>query len=598
MIENIKSLSLLRNGKVYQTKQLAEQALTQQYPTNDGVAKLARYLEPVVGGDPIIRTLVGFYANADEMQDNGGGRSSYSILDIDGGAADVEALRQAIEDINAKIGTGIDGTTLTLAIEDINKRMGTGFTEDYTVADALAQLEQAMTVTVTKSTESPDYAAVYSIVQGDTEVATINIPKDQFVKYAAVVKGTWSGDTFTPDPEGPDTAIEIQFQVEGQGPIYINVKDLVSMYVGGNGIEISGDTVSVKIAGDSEAFLSATPDGLLLSGVQAAIDEAIENAKLIESDGIKILGNNKIKAHAATMTGEVLNPIFVDEEGIKLNSLLDCGFYDFTTKAASSAADIAAVTDPETTNLVVNGAAIDSLTAATQYNSLAIVGGTANSGDIKANAKNGFVVESLEVNGGKGTSNGRILFTASTVNISNSSIASGSTAYNVFEGTQSTAESDKVKKFDVSDFIADNTQLNHNVFNIYNPANDAVINIKDSYFNLDATKSNPLRISNVTNATGVTINLENITWTYENGDKSDVSWAGLIIYQAFGADVAYNGDTSKIATWKINVKDCVYNGVKVNANNFGLINQVAYLYGVNKSSSTQDAAAVMTMTFA
>ena len=44
MNKNLISLGLLRNGKVYGTKQLAIQGLT-QVATNDGVAKLARYLD-------------------------------------------------------------------------------------------------------------------------------------------------------------------------------------------------------------------------------------------------------------------------------------------------------------------------------------------------------------------------------------------------------------------------------------------------------------------------------------------------------------------------------------------------------------------------
>ena len=138
-VKNLYSLGLLRNGKVYQNKELAVQGLTQSV-TNDGVAKLARYLFPVMGGDPIIRTLVGFYANADEMEDNGGGRSYYTILDVEGSAADVDALKEAVSAINETIGDGISGTTLTDAINDINDRIGRGCSEDFTVADALAAL--------------------------------------------------------------------------------------------------------------------------------------------------------------------------------------------------------------------------------------------------------------------------------------------------------------------------------------------------------------------------------------------------------------------------------------------------------------------------
>lgn len=44
-------------------------------------------------------------------------------------------------------------------------------------------------------------------------------------------------------------------------------------------------------------------------------------------------------------------------------------------------------------------------------------------------------------------------------------------------------------------------------------------------------------------------------------------------------------------TWKFNFKNCKYNGVKVNANNFGQRNQVFYLYCVGTSGSIKDASA-------
>ena len=594
MATNIKSLGLLRNGKVYQTKSLAEQALVQT-ATNDGVAKLARYLDPVMGGQPIIRTLVGFYANAAEMEDAGGGQSSYTILDIDGSSASVEELRQEIQVINGKIGDGIDGTTLTIAINDINAKIGEGFDAENTVADAIANLATAMTLHLSASTDDPAYAKVYTLTQGSTEVGKINIPKDMVVKYAELVNGTWSEEgTFTPDPEGKDKAIKIVFANKAEDTIYVNVTDLIDVYYGGNGINIENNIVSIKIDGDSEAFLTVGENGLKLDGVQQAIDDAIEAAKLHESDGIKILANNKIKAYAAATIGDgIMNPIFVDAEGIKLNKELDMGFYDFNTSVnvIPSTAEEAA-----NTNLVLTeSSAINAMTNNNEYNSITIGGGEANGGDIKLDAKKDITIANVEISGDKGASNGRVLFTANTVNVTNVNVADGSAIYNIFEGTQNTAKT--VSEFTASNVVVDNTSLKHNVFNIYVPSNDAVITIKDSYFNLDVDKSNVIRMANYANATGVTINFENITWTYENAEKSDISWAGLMIFQPAGNDVALNGDTSKIATWKINVKDCIYNGVKVNNNNFGFINQVAYLYNIGGGDNITDASGVMTMTF-
>ena len=58
------------------------------------------------------------------MENAGGGKSSYTILDVDGSAADVQKLKEEIDAINLVIGNGIDGTTLTAAINDVNARLG------------------------------------------------------------------------------------------------------------------------------------------------------------------------------------------------------------------------------------------------------------------------------------------------------------------------------------------------------------------------------------------------------------------------------------------------------------------------------------------
>lgn len=590
MITNIKSLGLLRNGKVYASKAIAEQALVQD-ATNDGVAKLARYLDDSLGGQPIIRTMVGFYANAAEMEDAGGGQSHYTILDIEGSSAEITEIKAEVEEINEKIGDGIDGTTLTIAINDINERIGSGFTDEYTIADAISQLDYSLTLHLDRSETETEFK--YTLTQGDTEVGVIDIAKDIFIQYAEVVNGYWSGTTFTEDPAGPDKAIKLVFQDTLHEPLYINIEDLVTLYVGGNGIDINDDTISIKIDGDSEAFLTVGEDGLKLDGIQQAIDDAIEAAKLHESDGIKILANNKIKAHAATTIGDgITNPIYVDAEGIKLNKELDMGFYDYQTVVNT----LPSTSDAANSNVVMTtDAALAELTTGTKYNSITVEGAEFPTTDVKLNAKD-VTISDVVINGEKGASNGRILFTGNTININGAEVESGTTAYNVFEGSQTTDEALLVKNFTMSNVNVDNTQLKHNVANIYNPANDAVITIKDSYFNIDCNNTNVLRMSNMTDATGVTINFENITWTYENAPHTDVAYAGLMIFQAY-RDSAVSGDTSKIATWTINVKDCVYNGVKVNGNNFGLINQVAYLYGIGGSSSTVDPTTVMTINF-
>lgn len=590
MNKNLISLGLLRNGKVYGTKELATQGLT-QLATNDGVAKLARYLDK----NNIIRTVVGFYADAAEMEDASGGTSSYTILDVDGSAADIQELKKGIAAINLVIGNGIAGTTLTAAINDVNARLGKGFTKENTVAKALSDLRtelvSALTISLTvEGTPTSDYLKTYILSQGTKEIGRIDIPKDLVVTSGSLVHGTWTDDTFTKDPEGPDTALELIIANQ-EKPVYINTKDLVDYYTAGNGINIDNthNTIALKLDASGELFLTVGVDGLKLDGVQVAIDKAVNDAKLEGSDGISIT-SNKVKAVAAKFSASALkNPITVNEDGIKFASLLDCGFFDDITAVVSTAEEINSIGNPSETDVFINGdSALNALTTKKTFKNIEISNVDANN-QIYLYATDNIVVDGMEVTGDKGSTNGYVLYSAKDIEISNLSIANGSTAYNVFEGDQT---NQNLKVLNASNVMVDNPSLTHNVFNVYKPQNDAVISIKDSRFNLTVDNSNVLRISNTSNATGVTVNFENIEWNYENGlSFNDWRWAGLIIYQPYSTDSGLSGDLTAMKTWKFNFKNCKYNGVKVNANNFGQHNQVFYLYCVGTSGSVKDASA-------
>ena len=590
MNKNLISLGLLRNGKVYGTKELAFQGLT-QVATNDGVAKLARYLDK----NNIIRTVVGFYADAAEMENASGGTSSYTILDVDGNAADVQELKDAVEHINKVIGNGIDGKTLTEAINDINNRLGDGFTAEHTVADALAELkselEKKLTITLTTASDPGDYAKVYELKQGGSLIGTIDIPKDIVTKEGKLVYGKWEGNEFNENTEeihyGDEPAIKLV--LNNDNIIYINAKDLVDVYTAGNGINIENNVISIKYNTHSEGFLVVDEDGIRVEGIQAAIDKKADEERLEASDGISI-ASNKVKAVAAKFSANALkNPITVNEDGIKFASLLDCGFFDDITAVVSTAEEINSIKNPSETDVFINGdSALNALTTEKTFKNIEISNVDANN-QIYLYATDNIVVDGMEVTGDKGSTNGYVLYSAKDIEISNLSIANGSTAYNVFEGDQT---NQNLKVLNASNVMVDNPSLTHNVFNVYKPQNDAVINIKDSRFNLTVDNSNVLRISNTSNATGVTVNFENIEWNYENGlSFNDWRWAGLIIYQPYSTDSGLSGDLTAMKTWKFNFKNCKYNGVKVNANNFGQHNQVFYLYCVGTSDSIKDASA-------
>lgn len=60
----------------------------------------------------------------------------------------------------------------------------------------------------------------------------------------------------------------------GKEVINVPVKDLVEIYLAGNGLTLNENTFSVKIDTDSEVFLSVSENGVKLSGVQQAINAA------------------------------------------------------------------------------------------------------------------------------------------------------------------------------------------------------------------------------------------------------------------------------------------------------------------------------------
>ena len=572
MIKNLYSLGLLRNGKVYPSKQLAYQAFEQG-------------------------------TNAEEMTDNGGGQSHYTILDIEGSAGEVEEIKEEVAKINELIGDGISGETLTEAINEINDKIGEGFDEDYTVADALEALAEALTDSLVVSLDvagepTSGYLKTYILSQGTgtgkTEIGRIDIPKDLVVTEGKLVHGTWSGDTFTEDEEGPDTAIKLVIANQEE-PVYINTKDLVDYYTAGNGIDIDNthNTISIKYNTHSEEFLVVDEDGIRVEGIQAAIDSKVEEVadreRLEASDGISI-ASNKVKAVAAGYSAPAIkNPITVDKDGIKFANVLDCGFFDDETAVVNTAEDIAAIENPQSTDVFISGD--EAFNAATNKTFNNIEAANINAANqVTLSAVESIAIDDIEVTGNKGASNAFVALNAPSVEISNATVADGAKPYNVFEQVGNTS----IDSFSASNVKVDDVALKHNVFNIYKSNNDAVINISDVTLNLDVNNSNALRLANYTNATDVTVNFENVAWTYENTpnkDAADWGWAGLIIYQPASSDVALSGDLSKIQTWTFNFKNCKYNGVKVTENNFGEKNQVFYLYNINKTGGITDPVA-------
>ena len=63
----------------------------------------------------------------------------------------------------------------------------------------------------------------------------------------------------------------------GKETINIPVRDLVDIYLAGNGLQLNEHTFSIKLDNSSEGFLTISADGIKLSGVQNAINTAKES---------------------------------------------------------------------------------------------------------------------------------------------------------------------------------------------------------------------------------------------------------------------------------------------------------------------------------
>jgi len=577
-IEQQKYLQFLRTSNIYDSKELANQALLSLSSSSfgekdcDGTPILARYKD-----GSKIKTLIGI------CYKSGG---NFSVTVFDDGTQSYWELQKKVSEIIASAGLEVVDDVITYIADptcDILDGVTTIKEAIDVLGHAIDDLEYSIQQVDPDSGETEVYTK-YELVDNDGIAhGSIAIPKDRFLKSAELV------DHYFVDGQRIDEpALELTFiTADGTEQIVdLPVKDLID---------------TTDIASDTE--LKALEDA-----VGGAYDEDTKKFELDLSG--EIVGSAKTITEALealdekVMTQSGATPIVVDTEvgtieldfydaenaGLKLNDdeqldvSFDFGSFEYVVIVANTAEDVNNIENTSETTVILNSE--KSLLAASNktFKSVVLENSTVSSADIRVNALENITFQDVTLNGNKGITNGKIIYNAPIVNIEDVVIESGSTIYNVFEGNGSGAE---VESFNASKVTVDDPVLKHNVFNIYRVANDAVINVSDCDFNLDMANSNAMRLANYTNSTGVTVNFTNVNWNYEDKGytEADLDWAGLIIYQPANADKGLVGDLSYMKTWTFNFTNCKYNGVKVTENNFGQANQVFYLYNVNKSGA-------------
>lgn len=380
---------------------------------------------------------------------------------------------------------------------------------------------------------------------------------------------------------------------------FINTEKNIDWYVPGGAVLASSDAPT---AAPTDEPTDTPTDTTTEAPTDAPTDEPTDEPTDDPTDGP---GPNDVVDHIGEdVTDEnrqfdIDNDGDIDEDDVAKSTL---DIITENTVIANTPEVLANITTPDTADVVIaNAEVMNSLTGNTYYNSITLAGNTIDS-TINLKAHESIALKDIVVSGPKGSSNGKILFTAKDLELNNVSLDENSTVYNAFEGSQAINDPNYtgLETLTANNVNFEDPSLTHNVINVYTPADNAVITIKNSKFDLNVNTSNVLRLSNYLNSENVTVNFENVEWTYESAvsSSSDWTWAGLVIYQPASADAALTGDTSKVATWKFNFKDCKYNGTKVTGNNFGEHNQVAYAYNINKTGKCTDLSEIATITFA
>ena len=191
------------------------------------------------------------------------------------------------------------------------------------------------------ATATSGYAASYKFTMDGTQIGElINIPKDFLVKSATIetcatantpVAGLAVGDKYI------DFVVNSKDNDDTASHIYLPVQDLVDVYTAGNGIDVTGNAITVVVD-------SANANGLAVtaSGLKMGVASASATGALTSTDWTKFNDAAEREVLAATGDGNVVTAIGQDSDG---NITVTKGI------TALQESDLVAITDAEVTAL-------------------------------------------------------------------------------------------------------------------------------------------------------------------------------------------------------------------------------------------------------
>lgn len=275
---------------------------------------------------------------------HGLGSAAYKDTDAFDAAGAADAVKAAVvntleaADNSVTVAGTATGKTVAVKIDPDSKNAITLGT-----AGLKVEIPTAAEYSISKATDSGNYAAVYNLTKDGTPVgASINIPKDMVVESGTVETN--------PDDHPEGTYLVLTLANATSDKVYINVSDLIEYVTSGSK---AGDMVVIDVSADHK--VTATIN-----------DGAITKAKL-ENDVQTSLGKADTALQAADITtGTTNGSIKVGNSDVAVAGLKDAAYE--TKKSFNDYADNAATTAANS----VKGTAADDKTAITVYGSRAL----------------------------------------------------------------------------------------------------------------------------------------------------------------------------------------------------------------------------------
>lgn len=230
---------------------------------------------------------------------------------IEGVNDQVTAVQGTVTDLEASVGTPSDGETpatgLYKEVEDVQAEVETLTDEVGTSEDALSENVNTIWANVNDHTSRLETLeakeeSVLGVAAND-KILTLGADKlitaavsmsydeeNKAIKLYGKNNAELSSVDATPFIKDgmlhdvdydPDTnkLIFTWNTDEGEKTDEVILSDIIEAYTAGAGLELANNEFAVKVATDSEAFLSVDANGIKVSGIQSAINTAVETAK-------------------------------------------------------------------------------------------------------------------------------------------------------------------------------------------------------------------------------------------------------------------------------------------------------------------------------